>query len=208
MDVTKYCVYVDPVYETVENEDGTKSQKLVKDGYYGWVEYDPDNKELNYTVSTTNGTLNIDYALLEGVVYYLQEKAAPDGYKVDSNIYVICDEESYQQMTAEKGVSSVINPATGVESAVVYMGAIKGGETLKVNFVNGKTAPKPDPTRIMGVAEATAVMEAAVPVLAERRQPLRDRGQSPKNRCFRNSRRKCRLKTFLHRDFRRQERTE
>ena len=32
-DVTKYCVYVDPVYETVENEDGTKSQKLVKDGY-------------------------------------------------------------------------------------------------------------------------------------------------------------------------------
>lgn len=145
-DVTKYCVYVDPVYETVENGDGTKSQKLVKDGYYGWVEYDPDNKELNYTVSTTNGTLNIDYALLEGVVYYLQEKAAPDGYKVDSNIYVICDEESYQQMTAEKGVSSVINPATGVESAVVYMGAIKGGETLKVNFVNGKTAPKPDPT--------------------------------------------------------------
>ena len=145
-DVTKYCVYVDPVYETVENEDGTKSQKLVKDGYYGWVEYDPDNKELNYTVSTTNGTLNIDYALLEGVVYYLQEKAAPDGYKVDSNIYVICDEESYQQMTAEKGVSSVINPATGVESAVVYMGAIKGGETLKVNFVNGKPAPKPAPT--------------------------------------------------------------
>ena len=145
-DVTKYCVYVDPVYETVENEDGTKSQKLVKDGYYGWVEYDPDNKELNYTVSTTNGTLNIDYALLEGVVYYLQEKAAPDGYKVDSNIYVICDEESYQQMTVEKGVSSVINPATGVESAVVYMGAIKGGETLKENFVNGKTAPKPDPT--------------------------------------------------------------
>ena len=183
-DVTKYCVYVDPVYETVENKDGTKSQKLVKDGYYGWVEYDPDNKELNYTVSTTNGTLNIDYALLEGVVYYLQEKAAPDGYKVDSNIYVICDEESYQQMTAEKGVSSVINPATGVESAVVYMGAIKGGETLKVNFVNGKTAPKPDPTPDHGVAEATAVMEAAVPVLAERRQPLRDRGQSPKNRCF------------------------
>ena len=125
--MTKYCVYVDPVYETVENKDGTKSQKLVKDGYYGWVEYDPDNKELNYTVSTTNGTLNIDYALLEGVVYYLQEKAAPDGYKVDSNIYVICDEESYQQMTAEKGVSSVINPATGVESGY---GAITFSSTL------------------------------------------------------------------------------
>lgn len=145
VDVTKYCVYVDPVYETVKNEDGSESQKLVKDGYYGWVEYDPDNKELNYTISTTNGTLNIDYALLEGVVYYLQEKAAPDGYDADPNIYVICDEEAYKQMTAEKGVNSVINPATGVESTTVYMGAIKGGETLKVNFVNGKTAPNPDP---------------------------------------------------------------
>ena len=144
VDVAKYCVYVDPVYETVKNEDGSESQKLVKDGYYGWVEYDPDNKELNYTISTTNGTLNIDYALLEGVVYYLQEKAAPDGYEVDSNIYVICDEEAYKQMRAEKGANSVINPATGIESATVYMGAIKGGETLKVNFVNGKTAPNPD----------------------------------------------------------------
>lgn len=145
VDVTKYCVYVDPVYETVKNEDGSESQKLVKDGYYGWVEYDSDNKELNYTISTTNGTLNIDYALLEGVVYYLQEKAAPDGYDADPNIYVICDEEAYKQMTAEKGANSVINPATGVESTTVYMDAIKGGETLKVNFVNGKTAPKPDP---------------------------------------------------------------
>lgn len=46
---------------------------------------------------------------------------------------------------------------------MVYMGAIKGGETLKVNFVNGKTAPSQIQLRIMGVAEATAVMEAAVP---------------------------------------------
>ena len=145
VDVAKYCVYVDPVYEIVKNEDGSESKKLVTDGYYGWVEYDPDNKELNYTISTTNGTLNIDYALLEGVVYYLQEKAAPEGYEVDTNIYVICDEEAYKQMTEEKGVGSVINPATGVESATVYMGAIKGGETLKVNFVNGKPAPTPEP---------------------------------------------------------------
>ncbi len=147
-DVTKYCVYVDPVYETVKNDDGSESQKLVKDGYYGWVEYDPENKALNYTITTTNGTLNIDYALLEGMVYYLQEKAAPDGYDVDSKIYVICDESAYKQMTEEKGVISVVNPATGEESATVYLGAIKGGETLKVNFINGKTVvvPDPDPT--------------------------------------------------------------
>ncbi len=144
-EVTKYCVYVDPVYETVKNDDGSESQKLVKDGYYGWVEYDPDNKALNYTISTTNGTLNIDYTLLEGVVYYLQEKAAPDGYDVDSNIYVICDETAYKKMTEENGTTSVVNQATGVESTTVHMGAIKGGETLKVNFINGKTVVVPDP---------------------------------------------------------------
>ena len=143
-DVTKYCVYVDPVYETVKNNDGSESQKLVKDGYYGWVEYDPENKELNYTISTTNGTLNIDYTLLEGVVYYLQEKAAPDGYDVDSKIYVICDESAYKQMTEEQGIDSVVNQATGVESATAYLGEIKGAETLKVNFVNGKTVVVPD----------------------------------------------------------------
>lgn len=158
-DVTKYCVYVDPVYETVKNDDGTEGKKLVKDGYYGWVEYDPENKALNYTITTTNGTLNIDYALLEGMVYYLQEKAAPDGYDVDSKIYVICDESAYKQMTEEKGVSSVVNPATGVESATVYLGAIKGNETLKVKFINRKTVvvpdpdPTPDPTPTPGTEE-------------------------------------------------------
>ena len=158
-DVTKYCVYVDPVYETVKNDDGTEDKKLVKDGYYGWVEYDPENKALNYTITTTNGTLNIDYALLEGMVYYLQEKAAPDGYDVDSKIYVICDESAYKQMTEEKGVSSVVNPATGVESATVYLGAIKGNETLKVKFINRKTVvvpdpdPTPDPTPTPGTEE-------------------------------------------------------
>ncbi len=145
-DVTKYCVYVDPVYETVKNDDGTESQKLVKDGYYGWVEYDPDNKALNYTISTTNGTLNIDYALLEGMIYYLQEKAAPDGYDVDSNIYVICDEAAYKKMIEEKGAISVVNPATGVESTAVHLGAIKGGETLNVKLINRKTVVVPDPT--------------------------------------------------------------
>lgn len=159
-DVTKYCVYVDPVYETVKNDDGTEDKKLVKDGYYGWVEYDPENKALNYTITTTNGTLNIDYALLEGMVYYLQEKAAPDGYDVDSKIYVICDESAYKQMTEEKGVSSVVNPATGVESATVYLGAIKGNETLKVKFINRKTVvvpdpdPTPDPTPTPGTEES------------------------------------------------------
>ena len=94
-DVTKYCVYTKPQYETVTKPDGTTEQKLVKDGYYGWVDYDPENKKMDYTISTTNGTLNIDYALLEGMVYYMKEKVAPAGYDVDTKIHVLCDEATY-----------------------------------------------------------------------------------------------------------------
>lgn len=70
---TMYCTYVEPTYTT--NEDG--EQVLEKDGFYCWVKYDPTKDKLTYTVTTTNGKLNIDYALLENVVYYLQEAIAP-----------------------------------------------------------------------------------------------------------------------------------
>ena len=89
-----YCTYVEPTYTT--NKDG--EQVLEKDGFYCWVKYDPSKDKLTYTVTTTNGKLNIDYALLENVVYYLQEAIAPDGYDVDPEIYVICDEESYKEL--------------------------------------------------------------------------------------------------------------
>ena len=68
-----YCTYVEPTYTT--NKDG--EQVLEKDGFYCWVKYDPTKDKLTYTVTTTNGKLNIDYALLENVVYYLQEAIAP-----------------------------------------------------------------------------------------------------------------------------------
>lgn len=64
---TMYCTYVEPTYTT--NKDG--EQVLEKDGFYCWVKYDPTKDKLTYTVTTTNGKLNIDYALLENVVYYL-----------------------------------------------------------------------------------------------------------------------------------------
>ena len=57
---------------------------VITAGYYGWVEYKPENKTLSYTITTTNGKLNIDYALLENMVYYLQEAVAPDGYDIDT----------------------------------------------------------------------------------------------------------------------------
>lgn len=136
-----YCTYVEPTYTT--NEDG--EQVLEKDGFYCWVKYDPSKDKLTYTVTTTNGKLNIDYALLENVVYYLQEAIAPDGYDIDPEIYVICDEESYKELEG----TEVTNPATGATSKVTadsWLGSILGGKTLSINFVNTATVPDPEPT--------------------------------------------------------------
>lgn len=138
---TMYCTYVEPTYTT--NEAG--EQVLEKDGFYCWVKYDPSKDKLTYTVTTTNGKLNIDYALLENVVYYLQEAIAPDGYDTDPEIYVICDEESYKELEG----TEVTNPATGATSKVTessWLGSILGGKTLPINFMNTATVvPDPDP---------------------------------------------------------------
>ena len=138
---TMYCTYVEPTYTT--NKDG--EQVLEKDGFYCWVKYDPTKDKLTYTVTTTNGKLNIDYALLENVVYYLQEAIAPDGYDTDPEIYVICDEESYKELEG----TEVTNPATGATSKVSessWLGSILGGKTLPINFMNTATVvPDPDP---------------------------------------------------------------
>lgn len=136
-----YCTYVEPTYTT--NKDG--EQVLEKDGFYCWVKYDPSKDKLTYTVTTTNGKLNIDYALLENVVYYLQEAIAPDGYDTDPEIYIICDEESYKELEG----TEVTNPATGATSKVTessWLGSIIGGKTLSFNFVNTATVPDPEPT--------------------------------------------------------------
>lgn len=136
-----YCTYVEPTYTT--NKDG--EQVLEKDGFYCWVKYDPTKDKLTYTVTTTNGKLNIDYLLLENVVYYLQEAIAPDGYDTDPEIYVICDEESYKELEG----TEVTNPATGATSKVStdsWLGSILGGKTLSINFVNTATVPDPEPT--------------------------------------------------------------
>lgn len=138
---TMYCTYVEPTYTT--NEAG--EQVLEKDGFYCWVKYDPTKDKLTYTVTTTNGKLNIDYALLENVVYYLQEAIAPDGYDTDPEIYVICDEESYKELEG----TEVTNPATGATSKVTtdsWLGSILGGKTLSINFMNTATVPDPEPT--------------------------------------------------------------
>ena len=138
---TMYCTYVEPTYTT--NKEG--EQVLEKDGFYCWVKYDPTKDKLTYTVTTTNGKLNINYALLENVVYYLQEAIAPDGYDIDPEIHIICDEESYKELAG----TEVTNPATGATSKVTessWLGSILGGKTFSFNFVNTATVvPDPDP---------------------------------------------------------------
>lgn len=136
-----YCTYVEPTYST--NEDG--EQVLEKEGFYCWVKYDPAQDKMNYTITTTGGSLNIDYALLENVVYYLQEALAPEGYDADPNIYVICDQKTYDEMVDSGAFDHVENPAAGTSGPVAgWLGAIVGGGSLSINFVNTKSAPVPD----------------------------------------------------------------
>ena len=141
-EVPMYCTYVEPTYST--NDAG--EQVLEKEGFYCWVKYDPAEDKLNYTITTTNGSLNIDYALRENVVYYLQEALAPEGYDADPNIYVICDEDTYNEMVSSGAFDNVENPAGNTSGPVAgWLGSIIGGETLTLNFVNAKSAPTPSP---------------------------------------------------------------
>lgn len=141
-EVPMYCTYVEPTYST--NDAG--EQVLEKEGFYCWVKYDPAEDKLNYTITTTNGSLNIDYTLLENVVYYLQEALAPEGYDADPNIYVICDEDTYNEMVSSGAFDNVENPAGNTSGPVAgWLGSIIGGETLTLNFVNAKSAPTPSP---------------------------------------------------------------
>ena len=126
------------------DEDGN----VTKPGFTGWAKYDPTKKNLTYTITTTDGKLNIDYDLLKNVVYYLQEAAAPEGYDIDTTVYVICDSEEEFNKIKESG-DLIVNEAAGTTSSssdLSYIGAITpGGQTLTVTFVNSKTVT-PDPT--------------------------------------------------------------
>ena len=135
---TLYYTYVD----ATTDKDGNEVP-----GYYGWVKYDPDNNQMTYTITTTNGKLNIDYELLENMVYYLQEAVAPEGYDIDTTVYIICDEEDYEQAVSDyESYGNSAGKDAGVTSdSTSWLGAIEGGKTLKIEFVNSKTVT-PDPT--------------------------------------------------------------
>lgn len=132
---TLYYTYVEPT--TTVDADGNET---TTEGYYGWVKYDPDNNRMTYTITTTGGKLNIDYDLLENVVYYLQEAVAPEGYDIDTTVYVICDKDQYDELVASGAFDQIDNVAAGTTaSSAGYLGSITGGETLTISFLNRKT---------------------------------------------------------------------
>ena len=123
---------------TTDSETGAVNQ--------GFVKYDPENKSLSYTVDTTGGKLTIDYAMLEGIIYYIQEAVAPEGYTLDTTVYVLCDSED--QM--EEASAALNQDSDAKASAVKYGGAVNSEKALEIRIVNTKSPdpvpPVPTPT--------------------------------------------------------------
>lgn len=137
------------LYYTNIPDEVDENGNVTKPGFTGWAKYDPTKKNLTYTITTTDGKLNINYDLLKNVVYYLQEAAAPKGYDIDTTVYVICDSEEEFNKIKESG-ELIVNEAAGTTSSasdLSYIGAITpGGDPLTFKFVNSKTVTPPDPT--------------------------------------------------------------
>lgn len=115
---------------TSEGEDGTPVRTE------GFVRYDPDNKDLVYTIDTTGGKLKIDYAMLEGIIYYLQEVASPEGYALDKTIYIICDSKDKENAIEKLKDADIEFSVTDEQVDHKYAGAINAKTPLSVEIVN------------------------------------------------------------------------
>ena len=127
-------------YTTYENEvtDEATGEKT-KVQTQGFVKYDSSNSSLTYTIDTTGGKLHIDYAMLENIVYYLQEVAAPKGYEIDTTVYVICDDEE----TAAEAERMLKDTTVDTSKGFSYAGAIDSKKPLKIQVVNTKSTTPP-----------------------------------------------------------------
>ena len=132
--------YYYTAYETTETDPETS--ETVTKTTYGFVKYDPANSSMRYTIDTTGGHLDISYAMLEGMIYYLQENVAPEGYELDKTVYIICDDEE----TATKARNMMRDPSVDIaeEEVFSYAGRISSQKALEVKVVNTKIPVVPD----------------------------------------------------------------
>lgn len=91
--------------------------------------------------------MDIDYAMMKGIVYYLQEMTAPEGYERDTNVYIVMNEEDYSKLSPEKKAE-----LEGTFDKFLNMTATDadGVRTVSTNFVNVKIVPPtPGPPRCL-----------------------------------------------------------
>ena len=104
----------------------------------GFVKYDGTRDILEYTIHTSkDGELNIDRKMLEGIIYYLQETMAPEGYDLDTTVYIICDTpEIAEQAKTMLDDAELAYSVTEEPQKFDYLGAIDSDKPLEVEVVN------------------------------------------------------------------------
>ncbi len=136
---TEFQVYY---IDKVTDKDGkTNDVKM-------YCTYDPNTSSYTFvttpsTVWTDKGELNISYAMMKDIVYYLQEMTAPEGYERDTNVYIVMSEEDYNKLSDEDKAS-----LEGTFNKFLNMTIADGGLTVNTDFVNVKivtTDPEPEP---------------------------------------------------------------
>ena len=124
--------------DKVKGEDGTETSVNM------YCSYDEETQSYTFTATpgtvwTQNGQLNIDYAMMKDIVYYLQETVAPDGYEKDPNVYIVMNEDDYNQLTDEAKAD-----LEGTFDKFLDMTVTNGGLSVSTDFINVKIVTTPD----------------------------------------------------------------
>ena len=137
---TEFQVYY---IDKVKNEDGTESSVNM------YCTYDAETNSYTFvttpsTVWTKGGELNIDYAMMKDIVYYLQEVTAPDGYERDTDVYIVMSEEDYNKLSDEERAE-----LEGKFDKFLDLEKSEDGLSVSTDFVNVRIVPptpdKPTP---------------------------------------------------------------
>lgn len=133
--------------DKVKSDDGTVSDVKM------YCSYDAETNSYTFvptesTVWTKDGKLDINYAMMKDIVYYLQETVAPEGYERDTNVYIIMNEEDYNAMSDED------KAALGKFDKFLETQKSEDGLKVSVEFTNAKVQiptttpeePTPPPT--------------------------------------------------------------